>query len=484
MLLFVSVFFATESKADIPMNYYSSLDGKCGAELKTAIHNLISNNVSMLSYGSGSEHTWWGFYVTDCIDNGTSRQVVDRYSNDVRYFGSRGSSVSGMNIEHSFPKSWWGGSSNNAYKDLFNLMPSEQSINSAKSNYGMGVVTSTKTNNGCTKVGTGADGTSLWEPADKWKGEFARGYMYMATAYQDFTWESRGLDLLVQGDYPTLQQWAYTLYISWAKNDPVDQMEIDRNQAVSEIQGNRNPYVDFPNLMEYVWGDSINIPLNLETTLKAGATTDGDPIPTTEVIYSKNFVGNNGGCTASGTYAIWKVDEKYGWTATGYISGACTVSDASIETPELDLSGYDKAAMIFDHAANKFNNEDPETYCSVGISVDGASPEYLSDGISWPNGTNWTFIPSGTIDLSAYVGHKIKVVFRYTSNTATAGTWEIKTLKVTASKLSGVDCLVDDVDESAPLEYYSIDGRRLDKDTARGLVIVRQGSRVSKTFIR
>ena len=91
-------------RADIPMGYYQTLDGKCGEELKTAIHNLVSNNVSMLSYGSGNEHTWWGFYVTDYIMNGSRRQVVDRYSNEVRYFDNRGSSVSGMNIEHSFPK--------------------------------------------------------------------------------------------------------------------------------------------------------------------------------------------------------------------------------------------------------------------------------------------------------------------------------------------------------------------------------------------
>lgn len=82
-------------------------------------------------------------------------QVVDRYSNDKRYFGNKGQAVSGMNIEHSFPKSWWGGSENQAYKDLYNLMPSEQKINSAKSNYPMGKVNNASTDNGCTKVGTG-----------------------------------------------------------------------------------------------------------------------------------------------------------------------------------------------------------------------------------------------------------------------------------------------------------------------------------------
>ena len=84
---------SNEMKADIPLSYYSSLDGKCGQELKTAIHNLVSNNVKMLSYGSGNNATWWGFYVTDYVMNNSKREVVDRYSNDVRYFGSLGLSL-------------------------------------------------------------------------------------------------------------------------------------------------------------------------------------------------------------------------------------------------------------------------------------------------------------------------------------------------------------------------------------------------------
>ena len=225
--------------AQIPDGYYVSLNGKKGAELKTAVHNIIKT-AKVLDYGSGSGHTWEGFYTTDRTDD---NMVIDRYSNDERYFGSKGSSVSGMNIEHSFPKSWWGGSSNQAYKDLYNLMPSEQKINSSKSNYPMGKVTNVKTDNGCTKVGTGRNGYQLWEPADKWKGDFARGYMYMATAYQNFTWSgTQALQILQQGDYPTLQPWAYTLYIEWAKADKVDAIEIKRNNEVYKIQGNRNPY--------------------------------------------------------------------------------------------------------------------------------------------------------------------------------------------------------------------------------------------------
>ncbi len=165
----------------------------------------------------------------------------------MRYYGSRGDAVSGMNIEHSFPKSWWGGSSNNAYKDLYNLMPSESKINSSKLNYAMGLVVSGSGGNGYTKVGTGPDGFKVWEPADEWKGAFARGYMYMATAYQDFTWSGEGLKSLTTGDYPTLQPWASELYMEWARQYKVDEIKVTRNERVGALQNNRNPYVDFPN---------------------------------------------------------------------------------------------------------------------------------------------------------------------------------------------------------------------------------------------
>lgn len=273
--------------ADVPLSYYASANGQKKEKLKAALHRTIQAQ-RVLSYGSGEGSTWSGFYQTDRLPDG---EVRDRYSNDHRYFASgastqKASAVSGMNIEHSFPKSWWGGTTNNAYKDLFNLMPCESTINSAKSNYAMGIVTQVAKENGCTKVGKGTTrgGTTknLWEPADRWKGDFARAYMYMATTYSDFTWTSNGLDMLEQNEWPTLQQWAYTLLVKWNREDPVDAIEVARNEAVYKIQGNRNPFVDFPNLAEYVWGDSTARAFDVNTTLKSSNSTEGggtvDPI--------------------------------------------------------------------------------------------------------------------------------------------------------------------------------------------------------------
>ena len=123
--------------AGIPKDYYKNADGKKKAALKAAMHDIIQPK-KVLKYGGGSNSTWSGFYVTDRTSDG---YVIDRYSprSIWRKFSSSdnanyANAPSGMNIEHSFAKSWWGGSTNNAYKDLYNLMPSESGINSDKSN--------------------------------------------------------------------------------------------------------------------------------------------------------------------------------------------------------------------------------------------------------------------------------------------------------------------------------------------------------------
>ena len=78
--------------------YYTPIDGvEGGAILKTALYNLIKNH-KKISYGSGEDKTWGAFYTTDAVVENGKRRVLDMYSNEKRYFGSKGSAVSGMNI--------------------------------------------------------------------------------------------------------------------------------------------------------------------------------------------------------------------------------------------------------------------------------------------------------------------------------------------------------------------------------------------------
>lgn len=242
-------------------DYYRSVEGLKKAELKTALHELIQPDYVLSYGGKGEGYTWAGFVVTDALPDG---YVLDRYSNEQRKFNGL-NAVEGMNIEHSFANSWWGHTVNNAYCDLFNLYPSDGTANGRKSNNPIGVVTETPAfDNGVTKVGKStsyrADSLiTVWEPADEWKGDFARAYFYMATCYEDYTdlWQTtEGLLMVEKNRYPTLRLWVCNLLLQWNKEDPVDEVERVRNEKVFGIQGNRNPFVDYPQLSSYIWGDS------------------------------------------------------------------------------------------------------------------------------------------------------------------------------------------------------------------------------------
>ena len=260
------------------MQYAASLKGLKKAELKTALWQLMKDK-TVLDYGSGTNATWYGFWYTDRV--AATNECMNRYSSKKFYFTAHdGRAISGMNIEHSFPKSWWGGTTNDAYKDLYNLYPSDSQANSSKSNYPMGVVTNVKetSGEGYDKVGTGDAGgqtIQLWEPGDGFKGEFSRSYMYMATTYQNLTWQgTQGLQQLENNPWPTLRPWAYTLYLAWSKSDRVDDVEAARNDAMYSLQGNRNVFIDYPYLCEYVWGDSVDVAFDPETSITTAYDDD------------------------------------------------------------------------------------------------------------------------------------------------------------------------------------------------------------------
>ena len=487
--------------AGIPEDYYEAANGKKKAELKAAMHNIIRPQ-KVLSYGSGPNSTWSGFYKTDRTSDG---YVIDRYSPRsewVKFSSSSNensaSAPSGMNIEHSFPKSWWGGSTNNAYKDLFNLMPSESGINSSKSNYAMGKVTNVKVNNGSTKVGTGptsyGNSAQLWEPADEWKGDFARDYFYMVTAYSDLNWTSNGLDMLENNDYPTMQQWAYTLLLEWAKQDPVDEIERKRNDDVYGIQKNRNPFVDFPNLAEYIWGDSIDFAFNIDGTSTGGEQGE-DEKPDFAVLLEASmtsglspfFVRDFEGCEGE----VWTSDSKYGAKANAYASSAKEADEYLMLN--LDLTMKEDAILTFQHATGYNKNVSVKnTFFQVLISYDY---EGVPEEATWEmldatfppapsNGSFTDYVSSGEISLADYCGRKVTLAFRYTSNSSACYCWEIKNVKVTAYTIPDALPFIaaeDTWDETANGKWlnrncYDLMGRRVPNGT-KGLVI-RNGRKV------
>ena len=112
----------------------------------------------------------------------------------------------------------------------------------------------------------------MFEPADEYKGDFARAYFYVVTCYQNLTWNSTWM--LQHNTYPTLAPWAVDLLLKWHRADPVDQKETDRNEVVYSYQNNRNPFIDFPDLAEYIWGNKFGESFDPGSSSEPG----GDPI--------------------------------------------------------------------------------------------------------------------------------------------------------------------------------------------------------------
>lgn len=149
--------------------------------------------------------------------------------------------------------------------DLHLLLPAGSAADEAIGEAPLGSVAYATFDNGATRVGSsyllGIE-TLAWEPADDRKGDLARLMMYAATCYPDYPWQSLALNQIVGGDYPTFNRPSIELLLEWARADAVDEHERMRCEAIFELQGNRNPYVDFPDLMEYVWGEKTSDPFD------------------------------------------------------------------------------------------------------------------------------------------------------------------------------------------------------------------------------
>ena len=244
--------------------YYRNADGKKGQALKTALCGIIYNRTER-SYSQ----LWTDFQTTDARADGT---VWDMYSNKTSFqFGTNQDTGSGntegqyYNREHSFPNSWFGGKVQPMYTDLHHMYPTDKIVNNKRSNYPFGETTgnSYKSANNFSKLGTctypGYTGI-VFEPNDEYKGDFARTYFYMVTCYEEklhdwYTSNSESRATLDGNAYPGLSSWQLAMLLKWAENDPVSEKEINRNNAVYSIQRNRNPFIDYPGLERFIWGD-------------------------------------------------------------------------------------------------------------------------------------------------------------------------------------------------------------------------------------
>lgn len=297
LLLVLSAIFALSLSAEtMPAGYYDAIQGKQDSILKNTLFNIVRGGERYV-YGPNQFHTtddpqgrwkkgdfkaygtWGGFMQTDRRADGT---IWDMYSSSKRYFVANGTTPCTQDIEHCLPKSWWGGGTDtkskadSIYRDLYNLNPADKQANSSKNNYPPGhVVKGDKFDNGCFRMDKHTSsqyGYFCFEPAEEYRGDFARAYFYMVTAYEDRAWNTQYADYCSEKSYLFFSDAIIQVLLDWHRADPVSRKELERLEAISTIQHNRNCYIDYPELVEYIWGNKKGQQVSL-----SNLTWTGDP---------------------------------------------------------------------------------------------------------------------------------------------------------------------------------------------------------------
>lgn len=389
--------------ANAPAGYYKSINGKSGQALKDALFSLIRPHTAVY-YSS----LWYYFNTTDCRPEDRT-QVWDMYSNEEYHF--RGSSsVPGMNKEHSLPKSWWGGGDDiteyPSYTDLFHLYPSDAEANTAKLHWPLGEVSTISFDNGVSKTGTpktgqGGGASTVFEPDNQYKGDFARTYFYMATCYQDYTWKYTFMLNNNSTNWKTLNEWAIALLLRWAREDPVSDKEKERNDAVYRIQNNRNPFIDNPELIEYIWGDKQGQVYNGD-----GGEVTGDPVLITPT---------QGTVLDFGEVAIGKSIQY-----TVYIKGQNLTHDLSIQLYKADYKMFsvnvtsvdrtianseDGYPLVITYTPTAVGDHTAKLLISDGGLVGSIGVELLAKCSEVPTLTAINALPATEITDNAYVAN-------------------------------------------------------------------------------
>lgn len=396
--------------------YYSNANGQKGKSLKTALFKIISTHKDIGYDGL--------FKCYEKTDKRTDGKVWDMYSNTTNYSFSDhngGYKKEGdmYNREHSLPQSWFKKASP-MKADIVHVVPTDGYVNNRRSSYPFGETNNPtyKSNNGFSKVGPssveGYSGT-VFEPNDEYKGDFARIYFYMATCYENriASWATNGTasTVLDGTSYPAYKKWYINMLLRWAKEDPVSQKEIDRNNAVYECQKNRNPYVDYPGLEQYVWGDKQSVAFsydnydgtnpNPEPTPDPGPDPDPgtnpdpgtDPTPTDGYVFSK--VTSTADVVPGSYYLIVCEGEKQALAEKNNDvrgNAAVTISNATITTT-VDVSGKPRQLLLGGTAdAYTFYDNVDKDYLALTVNDNKLQS---STSATNANAAQWTVTVSG-----------------------------------------------------------------------------------------
>lgn len=320
-ILILSIFFYGQSVAfnqpvtpvDSLPAYYASIDGTSGQQLLDAIQQ-----VAKIGYRSDDfryDSVWLAFKYTDMRPDGLIWEIYSdcnfEYEKDRTSNTSQTGDCKGYNREHAMCQSWFGTASlagkemssskkNSPGSDIFHIYPASYGMNSRRGNRPLGeVLAAANVSGNGTKYGTpittksvvnsvaGAyiEGkitlsTNVLEPADEYKGDIARSYFGTMVKWAgEWAFNKNELgniifDATIDADthYAPENNYGFTDYglalmLNWHRQDPVSQKEVDRNNGIQKTQGNRNPFIDYPYLAEYIWGERSGETLELDQLL-------------------------------------------------------------------------------------------------------------------------------------------------------------------------------------------------------------------------
>ena len=397
----IVVAFAASALAQAPSGYYDSAKGKSGKALLEALESIVGTHTDV-----GYSKLWTVYKTSDVTSDG---YIWDMYST-AKFTPGKDQCGSYSNIgdcynrEHSMPKSWFNDASP-MVSDAFHIVPTDGKVNGQRSNYPYGECangTSVSSNGDVRALGklgtctfSGYTGI-VFEPDDQYKGDFARNYFYMAAAYNSRigSWNS---DMLAGNSYPAFTQWAINLLLKWSRQDPVSQKEIDRNNAVYAYQKNRNPFIDYPELAEYVWGNStgtgwvpggVTKPELAEptdgSTITLPITATGKAITTkipvkgisltsdlTVAVSGTGFSADKATISASAANTGDTVTVTFATTTAGTATGTLTVSSS-----EVKATVNIKAEATSSIPALEASNISEQSFVARWTNVDGDNDNY------------------------------------------------------------------------------------------------------------
>lgn len=354
------------AEAHYPDSYYDGTQNLWCEDLKLALRDIIDNHTS-LGYTAARDHMYGHIDNDDtCSECPTLGCVECVYTGRIACFNTRtGANENSFNCEHTWPQSFF--CENEPMRsDIFHLYPTDVTANSIRDNYDFGIVVTPTWSVGGSKRGTDSEGQVVFEPRDSHKGNVARTHFYYTTRYTPAQIEACD-------SYEDPEKLEEILRI-WHLSDPVDSRELQRNEDIYDLQHNRNPYIDHPELVDRIcafWG-SGTMALNPEIAVAPSAIDMGTIALDTETQFS--FAVINTGNNALVVTAM-----------------TSTNSDFGLDTTELNLApeSYDIVSITYtsggvattDYSTLQItNNDSDEGYLEIPVVIHVSGSSGVEDG--------------------------------------------------------------------------------------------------------